>query len=271
MLFPNAASETIVQESNSMSHGKESSPEALDKGEVVEIIKVNSKNDIITYTKGKEKDYKKFGDYGDVIVFNKNGDNKGSSVIHRAVIWIEYNASGSNSDRNLKDYGSFDIPSLRLFNVTKLFISDYGYRKINLSLDLVIILKNFKDFNIIPHSGYLTKGDNNVQCDQLSSLTDSYGKPIEPVKLEWIRGKAERPWYENIFLIIGLIASIIIILVVVLIIYFKIRKRKKTDNSSKKIPRSKNESPHKKNIIKKSVKSISKKNKNISENSEKNG
>jgi len=52
---------------------------------------------------------------------------------------------------------------------------------------------------------------------------------------------------------------------------FKIRKRKKMDISTKEIPGSKNESPHKKNINKKSVKSISKKNKNISENSEKNG
>ena len=43
------------------------------------------------------------------------------------------------------------------------------------------------------------------------------------------------------------------------------------DISTKEIPGSKNESPHKKNINKKSVKSISKKNKNISENSEKNG
>ncbi|MDD1664414.1 MAG: S26 family signal peptidase [Methanomicrobiales archaeon] len=46
------------------------------------------------------------------------------------------------------------------------------------------VFPNFQD----PHAGYLTRGDNNLRPDQQSSITGI--GPIQPVKAEWIIGKA---------------------------------------------------------------------------------
>lgn len=235
MTFSNASGETIRIESDSMSHGPEPSKEALDYGDVVEIVKINSRNDIVTYVQGKERGYKKFGSYGDVIIYDKNGVTKDFLVTHRAVIWIEYNTSASNRDPFLKNYGTFDIPSMKLFNVTRFFINDYFPNDFNLSIDINVILRNFREYNVEPHSGFLTKGDNNIQCDQLSDLRDSRGKPIEPVKIEWIKGRAEKPWFQNIYILIVIILlAIIIIAIIILIIYFRSKKKKKKEYFERK-------------------------------------
>ncbi len=192
----------VVIESNSMMHGSDSNIGTIDTGDLV-LVK-NSRDDIKTYVEGKKSDYMTYDSYGDVIIFRKNGVDD-TPVIHRAVVRVEYNKSGHNNDAKLQNYGSFDVPSLGLYNVTKFWISGYVPNGHNLTINLNELLKSFQKVGREPHGGYITKGDNNIQVDQLSTLTDKKGRPVEPVKEDWIVGKAEGelPWFGLIKLYIS--------------------------------------------------------------------
>ena len=200
----------VVIESNSMMHGDDSSVGVIDTGDLVLVKNINNdRNNVKTYVDGarSNKNYETYNAYGDVIIFRKNG-LEDTPVIHRAVVWLEYNASGSylTQDANRKTVvrqGSFDIPSLKYMdpkqpylNVTSFYIPHYKPNAINLTVDLRVILNNYHKTGD-PHDGFLTKGDNNDQVDQLSSLVDSDFRPVEPVKVNWIVGKAqgELPWF----------------------------------------------------------------------------
>lgn len=56
-------------------------------GDVV-ILLGKGRTHIITYVEGKEKGYRSFGEYGDVIVYRPNGRKDVVPVIHRALYWI---------------------------------------------------------------------------------------------------------------------------------------------------------------------------------------
>jgi signal peptidase len=197
----------VVIESNSMMHGEDSSVGTIDTGDLV-LVKDSGRGDITTYVEGQKSGYKTYGTYGDVIIFRKNGMDD-TPVIHRAVVWLEYNASGSHFYKNngikVLRKGSFDIPSMGKYNETKIWINDYKPNRINLSIDLVPILSNLYNSPREPHSGYLTKGDKNSQVDQLSTLLDAKGRPVEPITSKWVVGKAqgELPWFGLIKLFIS--------------------------------------------------------------------
>ncbi|RNJ25412.1 S26 family signal peptidase [Halosegnis longus] len=106
---------------------------------------------VVTYKDGREVGYKKFSDYGDVIIFRADNES-GTPIIHRARFWVE---EGENwYDRTNPDHigGADNCRELRNCPA--------------------------------PHAGFITKGDNNPQYDQLGPLT-------EPVKPAWIVGSAE--------------------------------------------------------------------------------
>jgi signal peptidase len=114
---------------------------------------ISDKNEIITCAFGKSIDYKKYGDYGDVIIY-KNVSNE--YIAHRTMCWVEYN----------EEYGTYSIDDYGMINVSKITIPELGLE------------------NYIPHnSGFITKGDNRPACDQPNGVSS------EPVKLEWIVGK----------------------------------------------------------------------------------
>ncbi len=194
----------VVIESNSMMHGDDSNVGTIDTGDLVLVKSINNRKDITTYVEGKKNDYKTYGSYGDVVIYKKNGLDD-TPVIHRAVVFIEYNDSGYNVHSKLWEYGSWDIPSMGLYNVTSFWIADYEPDHINLTVDLKIILTNFQRTGHEPHGGFLIKGDNNPQVDQVSNLADREGVPVEPVKDDWIVGRAEGelPWFGLIKLYIS--------------------------------------------------------------------
>jgi signal peptidase len=186
----------VVVESDSMMHDSDSSVGIMDTGDMVIVKSVSNRKEIKSYIKGKKDGYQSYGSFGDVIGFRKNG-RSGTPVIHRAVVWLEYNESGNNNDTALAGFGSFDIPELGLFDVTRFTIENYKPDTRDLDINLLVILRNYQQFGIEPNSGFLTKGDKNVQIDQISSLQDSKGFPVMPVKLDWVVGKAkgELPWF----------------------------------------------------------------------------
>jgi signal peptidase len=179
----------VVVESDSMMHGDDSKMEVMDTGDIVLLKKISSPKDIKTYIEGQKSNYKTYGTYGDVIGFKRNGGS-GTPLIHRAVVWIEYNESGSNDNPELGYSGSFDIPSMGIYNNVRFTINNYKPGNENLTVDLQVILNNFAENRIKPHGGFITKGDNNEQVDQVSGLTDNDNNPIEPVKIKWIDGEA---------------------------------------------------------------------------------
>ncbi|MFB6228512.1 MAG: S26 family signal peptidase [Halobacteriales archaeon] len=115
---------------------------------------------IATYRSSLKSGYEKFGNGGDVIIYRQDGSQRSTPIIHRARFWVNE--------------------------------SENWYKKANqsfLSGDSCESITNCP----APHSGFITKGDNNEQYDQVSGISG-------PVKPEWIKGTAELriPWLGHI-------------------------------------------------------------------------
>ena len=190
----------VVIESGSMEHDDNPLYEepgythlgTIDTGDLV-IVKEAEKADIVTYLQGKKTDYKKYGDYGDVIVYYKNGIREKDGlpvtpVIHRAMFWVDVDVENK----------TYHVPEVgRTF---------YGS----------ITLKDFNDDKLCAHptfdppqcgtiepealqsSGYVTKGDSNgnPSPDQITHY-DITGSRVQTVDPDWIVGMArgELPWF----------------------------------------------------------------------------
>jgi signal peptidase len=115
---------------------------------------------IATYHSSQEAGYEKFGDYGDVIIYRQDGSQRETPIIHRARFWV-------NESENWYD------------KANESFVNG----------DDCASTTNCP----APHSGFITKGDNNDQYDQVSGISG-------PVKPEWIKGTAELriPWLGHV-------------------------------------------------------------------------
>jgi signal peptidase len=115
---------------------------------------------IATYHSSQEGGYEKFGDYGDVIIYRQDGSQRETPIIHRARFWV--NESENWYDKANESFvGGNDCASTTNCPA--------------------------------PHSGFITKGDNNEQYDQVSGISG-------PVKPGWIKGTAELriPWLGHV-------------------------------------------------------------------------
>ncbi|MBN1539253.1 MAG: S26 family signal peptidase [Candidatus Thermoplasmatota archaeon] len=191
----------VVVQSGSMEHSDESSSiGVIDTGDLVFVKKLGEGRGPVTYVEGVMSGHRTYDSYGDVIIFRPNGNETRTAIIHRAVVWIEFNSSTYNTETG--QGGGYDVPSLGLRNIMDRFIiKDYewperssgGIREINVAT----ILYKFRMYGVVPHSGFLTKGDDNEDIDQTSSFGGSEPSWIQPVKREWIIGKSvgELPWF----------------------------------------------------------------------------
>ena len=194
----------VVIESGSMEHDDNPLyPEpgfthigAIDTGDLV-LVKSAERSDIVTYLAGKPQGYERYGDYGDVIIYYKNGlrgvCSAGASldetecnrqdgewtpatpVIHRAMAWVE-----------VRDNGSYYLPEVDMeFANGKLVLAEIG-------------LPPGAPLTGITQSGYITKGDStgNRHPDQLTHR-DLLGQQVQPVQPGDIVGMArgELPWF----------------------------------------------------------------------------
>jgi len=178
----------VVIESGSMEHDNNplySEPRyshigTIDTGDLV-VVKKAKKSDIVTYLEGKKTDYKKYGDYGDVIVYYKNGietydGQPVTPVIHRAMAWVEVVD---------KENETYYIPEIDTTFQGKIQLAEIG-------------LGGGASIQNIQNSGYITKGDStgNPHPDQLTHY-DITGAPVQPVDPGWVVGmaKGELPWF----------------------------------------------------------------------------
>lgn len=179
--------QTVV-ESGSMQHGTGSNIGVIDTGDVV-LVKDKDKVNILSYVDGYNVGYEAFGNYGDVIIYDR-GPNQ-NPVIHRAILWLDYNGNGTWSAPSLKDYPS-DLWSCTSgsdwSNLSgTLILKGMGYNhSINPSVDLNNLANSY------PHSGYLTMGDNNTVFDQPRNISGVAGL----IQYDNIRSVAwiEIPW-----------------------------------------------------------------------------
>jgi len=181
----------VAIESGSMMHENEPFGRhgTIDAGDMVFLVKVNSKNDLVTQIE-KDSDNYHYGDYGDVIVYRPYGDPNQDQIIHRAMCWVEYNA----------EYETYTVEGYGIYNETSVTIPEIG-------LSGWTHPRSINNKPVEPHSGYFTKGDNprtNTEVDQASKQIC-----LEPIKVEWISGKArcELPWIGTLNLLFNDIIS----------------------------------------------------------------
>ena len=212
---------TVIN-SGSMMHSSDSRIGIIDTGDMI-VVKDPDTIDIHTYVDGEKSGYRKFGEYGDVIVYKKPNQN----IIHRAMLHLELK-SGSTSKvvwyiPSLKDYYNWGMcptsasePSEELkaqcwneetceLTITSansechFCLIDVGYAKLKVTINLYNLGHNKAE----GYSGYLTKGDNastNTRFDQTSGIYDN--KLVEDNIIKSV-AVFEIPWIGSIKLMVN--------------------------------------------------------------------
>jgi signal peptidase len=126
---------------------------------------------VVPYQAGAAAGYSTFNKYGDVIVYQPDGDEGETPIIHRARFWV--NASENWYDEANEEYLGGADSCEELANCPA------------------------------EHGGFITKGDNNGLYDQVDT---GDGAISEPVKPSWVTGTAEFkiPWLGRIRLLFGM-------------------------------------------------------------------
>jgi len=171
--------------SYSMQHdNSQSQIGVIDTGDVM-VIQDPSKATIQSYIEGLSTGYKTFGDYGSVIIYDREKTDS-NPVIHRAIVFLVYNNNGTWSAPSLQNYKAWECTG------------SSDYRSLSGTLTFTDITQSHKRVSINLDSlgkcdGYLTMGDNpesNIYFDQ------SVGIISHPVRTDDIRSVAlfELPW-----------------------------------------------------------------------------
>jgi len=147
----------------------------LERGDLVFVMEADRfpgpnahETGVVTAWGAEGTGYTKFGGPGDVIVFEPDGNEQDTPVIHRAMFWVE-------AGENWLDKA--DPRYLQGNSVCERGSS--GNRIPNCPA---------------PHDGFITKGDANPSYDQVSGIANN------PVKPKWVIGTAEMsvPYLGNI-------------------------------------------------------------------------
>lgn len=183
----------VVVESNSMMHSEDNTSYlgVIDTGDMVLVRDVDRPDDIVTYMEGFVTGHRTYGDYGDVIVYKKGGDDSLTPIIHRAMLYLEINPNGSYRCEALRDAPAEKWSALGDDNAWDyltgtVVIHDVGFRSASVSVNIGSILTWGANSD-----GFITKGDYNSNIDQAYRATST------PVEIDWVVGKArgEIPWF----------------------------------------------------------------------------
>lgn len=185
-------------ESNSMSHGPDDMEGVLDPGEWRRLEGVDERGAVITFYEAREVDHRVGQEHGDVIAYRPNGTEAPSSpsprifpwggdegpltIEHRALAWVEYNASAEAYDvpeLGIEAQRSFTLPDVGTYDRAS---QTYVHRPLNVTLDPETAGR---------HDGFLTKGDFNPRADQDASTTLASAGHVELVPPERIEGKVD--------------------------------------------------------------------------------
>jgi signal peptidase I len=81
-----------VVESGSMQHGAADQVGLINAGDLVLVKKVNPSS-IVPYVLGEQTGYSTYGEYGDVILYQPNGQSQATPVIHRAILYLDWDSA----------------------------------------------------------------------------------------------------------------------------------------------------------------------------------
>ena len=239
----------------------------MNVGDLVVVVAPDRFGALQTWEQGNASGYRKYEDYGDVIIYRPNGItdfwasigvlplSKQHPIIHRAMTWVD---AGEPFPLYLNIYRGNATPTayvpLAISNTT---ITGYrtlypagasppdnlttGARDIPIRLpaERVVLPSVFNTpgagyildtGTTTSHGGYISKGDNNPASDQGYLSVRGAGE-IEPTEKEWVIGKA-------LFTIplVGLlplyIVEVIIVIVVIMVIH-ELYLRRKTSKPEK--------------------------------------
>ncbi len=180
--------------SQSMQHDDERSEiGVIDTGDMV-LVKNKSKTHIVSYLEGRTTGFSKFGDYGSVIIYHRDGNQ--NPVIHRAIILAEITTDGVNKYLKANFLDEYrDADGNPLWTCTgssnperlkgTLTLNEMGYNKKTVTINLDSIISSEEVGTV----GYITKGDNNSGVDQpyLSGLvTYEKIKSVPMVEIPWL-------------------------------------------------------------------------------------
>lgn len=164
----------------------------MNVGDLVLVMAGDRLAPLQSMAEGEVSGYEKFGMHGDVIIYRPNGNTDLHPIIHRAMYWVEAGPTPIT-------YNEIDKTSGRI--ETKTYIA--------------------------PHAGYITKGDNNPVIDQ-TGFGDNYrglGSPLQPVKKEWIVGKAVYSVPYVGYLPLNIVPVIIIVVILMVLHELYLRHR----------------------------------------------
>ncbi len=185
MLYSGMSRPLTVVESKSMQHSDSTSYLGIiDTGDMVVMVSPDKKS-VTTYVEGYQSGYSKFGAYGDVIIYYR--DNGKNPVIHRAIIWLDY------------DEGKISAPSLKDYPAERWSTGEGGTWD-NLKDELILKELPYKDGTVkevkmdlsrVTRSGFLTMGDNNGGFDQMigihpDTVMESDLKAIAGIEIPWL-------------------------------------------------------------------------------------
>jgi len=185
----------VVVESNSMMHGEDnlSHVGTIDTGDLVLVRAVGRVSEVRTYMDGYVSGHRTYGDYGDVVIYKPGGTESRTPIIHRAIIYLEYDSTSDCyrsaslegipkdvpgakwSTTNADDTWDHLTSALRIYHV--------GWDDLTISIDVAGMISSHR-------SGFITKGDHNTNVDQMFASSG-------PVDIGWVVGKArgEIPWF----------------------------------------------------------------------------
>ena len=183
-----------VIESNSMQHSEDKSQIGIiDTGDMI-MVRSFEKSNVVSYVEGHQTGHQEFGDYGSVLIYKRP---VGNPVIHRAILWMEYDSGTwkAPSLENFKDSNEnplWTCASDDFNNLTGTLILtlNNGYRNIAVSINVD---------DLLPHSGYITMGDNNATVDQ-SASNISLNNLVNPERIKSVAWK-EIPWLGSLKLL----------------------------------------------------------------------
>jgi signal peptidase I len=242
----------------------------MNVGDLVVVVQKDRFGDLQTWDDGKKSGYKKFGDYGDVIIYRPNGatdmwasigllplSRAQHPIIHRAMTWTE---AGQPVPSYLNIYRGKVTPAGYLpltvsgetANGFKILSSNAGTPVANFTPGTAdLIMRTPQGNYVLPaddgvpnsgyvrntdtlatHGGYITKGDNNNFSDQ-GYLTIPGTGTVEPVAKEWVVGKAlfTVPYVGLLPLHIGEV----IIAVIIIMVLHELYLRRKEDTTSARL------------------------------------
>ena len=238
----------------------------MNVGDLVVVVQKDRFGDLQTWDDGKASGYKKFGDYGDVIIYRPNGltdmwasvgllplSKAQHPIIHRAITWtnagqpvpsylniyrgkvtptgyIPLTVSGDTTNGyQILSTGAGAPPAANFAPGSKDLIMKTPQGNYVLPADAVIPNSGYvrNTDTLATHGGYITKGDNNILSDQ-GYLTIPGTGTVEPVAKEWVIGKAlfTVPYVGLLPLHIGEVIIVVIIIMVLHELYLRRKDEK---------------------------------------------